>query len=291
MNKEVLLMQEINRITTAAQVALHATVRSPVVVVVVVVLAGLVFTTVSAAAGSQPACPGAAVQPLTGPQPIGEDVVIDSTQSTSSTVMRRDYGLAALAIVTRAANERAALRIVSFGASGVGASVVFEGSFAAVSADEVFNQAARNRELCLAKKAIANALATKPDPLGGSDIAGSVAGGIASLKAMVTPGGQMTLTVLTDGCQSPAARGPNQRLTNLCAQLARGKKPSAVLRAHAAEFNIGNANGVTLALRGIGVGRNRRFANTVFAQTLVGFWTLVCRRAHARACQIESGLL
>jgi hypothetical protein len=259
--------------------------------VAVVALAGLVFVTVSVGAERDLACLGQSVQQVVVPQSAGEVVVVDSTQSTSSAVMRASYGLAALSVVTRAVGEHAALRIVSFGASGVGASVVFEGSFAPVGADEVYNEAARNRELCLAKKAIAIALRTKPDSLGGSDVAGSAASGIAWLKTIVRPGGQMTITTLSDGCQSPAARGPNHRLTNLCAQLSKGKSPPAILRAHAAEFDLGSAQGVTVALRGIGVGRNPRFANTLFAEKLIGFWALVCRRAHARACQIGSGLL
>ena len=235
-------------------------------------------------------CSPPATQPL-APQPMAEGLLIDVTGSTASSSMRKLYEQGAAIIVQRAAAEKAVLRIVGVGASGVGAAVWFEGSFAPRSSDEVFNLAARNRELCLARQAIATAARITPDPLGGSDISGSLATAIRALRGMAKPGGEMTVTVLTDGCQSPAARGPNHRLTNLCGQLTKGKSPATILRAHAAEFDLGNAREVTMVMRGIGVGRNPRFANTLFAQKLVGFWTLVCRRANARACLIGSSVL
>ena len=220
----------------------------------------------------------------------GEAVYVDVTGSTSSPTMRRLYAAAAVAVVERAVAEKAALRIVAFGASGVGARVLFDGSFADTSADEVFNLAARNRQLCLAQQAVAAAVGIRPDPLGGSDVSGSISAGIEALRGMVKPDGTITLNVWSDGCQSPAARGPNRTLTNWCGQLAKGRSVAAILRAHALEFTLPDARGVAIVMRGIGVGAHARFASTLFAQRLIGFWETVCRRAHAHACVIESGL-
>ena len=247
--------------------------------------------TPAAAVARTAECPGAPVQPAPVEAAAGEDMELDVTASTTSATMRRLYETAALGVVERAVTERAALRIVAFGASGVGATVLFQGSFAPVSADEVFNLAHRNRELCLARRALGSFGEIRPDPLGGSDLAGSLAAGTTALKEMVRPGGQMTLAQLTDGCQSPAVRGPNHALTNLCAELARGRSVGAILRVHPLEFRLPNARGVTIMQRGLGIGRNARFANSVFAQRLVGFWAEVCRRAHARTCVIGSGVL
>lgn len=236
-------------------------------------------------------CAGSPIAPTLTPADSGEEVDVDVTASTASPAVHRLYETAALAVVERAATEKTALRIVAFGASGVGAKVLFAGSFAPVSADEVFNLAAVNREKCLARQAVAAAVETRPDHLGGSDIAGTLAAGITAVRAMVKPGGQATVTVLTDGCQAPAARGPNRSLTNLCGQLANAKTVTSILSAHRLEFGLPYARGVTIVIRGVGVGRNPQFANTLSAEKLVGFWTTVCRRAHAHACLIGSSIL
>jgi hypothetical protein len=236
-------------------------------------------------------CTGELVQALPPGVKTFEDIAVDVSASRSSAVTRASDAAAELAVVDRAASEQAGLRIVAFGASGVGARVVFQGSFVPNSHDEVFNLVQLNRETCLARKAIARLARIAVNTSGGTDVAGALATEISTVKSLVKAGGTASVTVLTDGCQSPAARGPNHRLTNLCGQLTKGKTSATILRAHAAEFDIGDAREVGVVMRGIGVGRNPRFANTLFARKLVGFWTLVCRRAYARACLIESAAL
>jgi hypothetical protein len=236
-------------------------------------------------------CSGRPIEPLVGTVRQDEQVAVDISSSRRSPSARNADAAALFSIVDRSAQEKAALRIVAFGASGVGARVLFEGSFAPVSSDPVYNLAAANRERCLARNAIASLDRLPADQAGGSDVAGAIAAEIAAAKSALTPTGTATVTLLTDGCQSPAARGPNHRLTNLCAQLKKGKSTAAILRAHQVEFDLGDARGVTVVMSGVGVGRHARFANTDFAQRLVGFWRTVCTRAHARACLIESSVL
>jgi hypothetical protein len=221
-----------------------------------------------------------------------ETVAVDTTKSATSPPVRAAYRRAALAVVMRAASEKALLRLVAFGASGVGVRVMFQGSFAPASVDDVFNLAAANRTRCLANRAVDSMLAIRPSPGLGSDVAGLLASEISTGRALIAPGGSVTVTVFTDGCQAPAKQGPNSRLTDLCGRLAKGQKASSILRARAEEFRLPDASDVvSIAMKGVGVGRNPAAANTLFARKLVEFWTLVCIHAHARACRIESGVL
>ena len=70
-----------------------------------------------------------------------------------------------------------------------------------------------------------------------------------------------------------------------------GATAAMILRDHRDEFTLLDARGVVLRMLGVGVGRDAQAASSLLAGKLVGFWTLVCERAHARACLIESSLL
>ncbi len=110
-------------------------------------LAGRLFSTRVArvAHGQATSCPGSPVTPTAGPQKTVEEVGLDTSALTMSRSLRGMYAVAALAVVDRASAEGAALQIVAFGASGVGASLLFQGSFAPTSVDDVYNEAAANR--------------------------------------------------------------------------------------------------------------------------------------------------
>lgn len=235
-------------------------------------------------------CVGAAAEAIPPGQKNVEEIVLDGSASTGAPQLREQYRAAALAIAARAASSGSALRITVFAASGAGARVVFAGSFAPVSTVMVYNLAAANRLRCLATAAIDKALTTRSYETG-SDVAGATAAAIAAGRASVKAGGRVTVTVLTDGCQSPARSGPNRRLTDLCGKLARGESPDRVLDGAPVEFSLGNASGVSLSMLGVGVGRFAVEASTARAERLVKFWQLVCQHAHASACVIESAVL
>lgn len=238
------------------------------------------------------ACSAASAPPSEGPVAKERTVAVDRTKSTASEAVRKAYRAAMLAEIAAAEKARSMLRIVAFGASGVGARVMFMGSFAGASGDEVFDLAATNRTRCQARKAVEATLAIQPGRDGGSDTAGVLASEISVSKETVRPGGSATVTVLSDGCQAPAKRGPNHGLTDLCGRLAKGQSASSILRAHAEEFRLPDASEVSVVMLGVGVGRNAEAASSVFARRLVGFWTVVvCRRAHARSCLVRSSLL
>jgi hypothetical protein len=236
-------------------------------------------------------CSGSAVTAISAPQSKVYAFDLDISLSTESPPLRASYETAALALLNQAANEQAALKIVAFGASGVGARVVFEGSFAPVSDDDVYNLAAQNRLSCWAKSAIATALATHTPPRDtGTDVAGATSSLIADARSLVAPRGSASVTVFTDGCQAPAPSGLNRNLTDLCGLLASGDSPARILRAHAAEFSLGNAHGVTITMEGVGIGRNQNAASSTLARKIVAFWQLTCDRAKARACEIGSAV-
>src|SRR5581483_5393796 len=221
-----------------------------------------------------------------------QTVAVDTTKSATSPAVRAAYRRAVLGLVARAASEKAVLRLVAFGASGVGARMMFQGSFAPASVDDVFNLAAANRTRCLAKRAVESMLAIKPSPGLGSDVAGLLASEISTGRALVAPGGTVTLTVFTDGCQAPATKGPNSRLTDLFGPFSTGQTVASILQARSDEFLLPDASGVMVVMLRVGVGRNPEAANTLLARKLVSFWTTVCRRAqHVKACRIGSGVL
>jgi hypothetical protein len=245
-------------------------------------------TGVDASAGM--VCSGSPVSVVAAGQKSDEEVVIDGSMSTASSALRWRYREAALAVVERAAANGSAVRVVVFGASGVGARVVFSGSFAPVSTVGAFNLAAANRSRCLATQALTAALGTGRSEGRGTDVAGAVASAIAAARAITATHGSVSLTVLGDGCQAPAAAGPNRHLTDLCGLLARRVSVERILATHAAEFRLGDARGVSLRMQGLGVGRFAELASTARAQTLVRFWQAVCARAHAAACEVGSDL-
>jgi hypothetical protein len=248
-------------------------------------------TRIAASATSTPTCTGSPLETIVSPQATVEELGLDGSPSTESTSLREAYEAAALARVNQAASEKAAVKIITFGTSGVAAKVIFEGSFAPVSDDDVYNLAAQNRATCWVKQAIAEALATRTPPSdGGTDVAGAISTLVANARSLVAPNGTATVTVFSDGCQAPSPSGPNRRLTDLCGLLAAGENPARILRAHAAEFSLGDAHGVAIAMAGVGIGRNESAANTVFARKLVTFWRMACEQGHARACQIGSAL-
>lgn len=236
-------------------------------------------------------CVGSPVVAVAAAQKAVEEVAVDVTSSTDSPRLRALYSSVVLAVVDRAAAEEASLRIVALGASGVGARVVFEGSFAPATDDELFNLAATNRARCWARLATArvfDAAGSRSDS--GSDVAGTLASLISDARSLTPSGGPVTVTVLTDGCQAPSRSGLNRELTDICGKLAAGRSTTAILASHAGEFTVPDASGVSIVMRGVGVGRLPEAASTRLAQALVGFWTLVCRRAHAKACLIGSDL-
>ena len=236
-------------------------------------------------------CPGSPIEPISAPQNDVEELALDVSISTKSASLRAAYEAAALASVNQIASKKGALRIIAFGASGVGAKVVFEGSFAPVSDDDVYNQAAQNRASCWAKEAIAQALATRTAPRdSGTDVAGATASLITDVRSLVGPGGTTSVAVFTDGCQAPAPSGPNHNLTDLCQLLVSGESPARILGAHEVEFSLGDARGVTITMKGIGVGHNQNGASTTFARKLVELWVTACHRANARTCEIGSAV-
>ncbi len=217
---------------------------------------------------------------------------IDISPSNSRAQLRTQYLITAETLVEEAESRKASLRIVTFGASGVGARTVVQVTFADSSQDELFNLAAANKARCAARRALRTALAaSRRWNGGGTDVAGTLAALIADGKARTAPGGLLTVTVLTDGCQAPATSGPNRRLTDLCGALAGGTSAQRILQRHAAEFAIGRAAGATVVMKGIGVGGNPNAANSLQARKLVMFWQLVCHRAQAARCVIESSVL
>jgi hypothetical protein len=235
-------------------------------------------------------CAGAPVVAVTAAQEAGEEVAIDGSASTASRMLRALYEQAALAVVERAATEHAALRIVVFEASGIGARVVLENTFARQSPDEVYNLAATNALRCWARIAIKRAVETVANKRGGSDVAGVMAASISGLRSLVATGKPATVTVLTDGCQAPAHSGPNSELIDLCAKLTAGVTPAGLLRAHGRQFALPDARGVTIVMKGIGRGRSAAGANSAQGQRLTEFWRTACLRSNARACEIGSDL-
>ena len=264
--------------------------------VVLAITAVLTFLTGSQTAASvasaepRAACTGTPVIPLTSAVGAVEELALDASRSADSQIVHGAYRAAALAIVERAVAEQAVLRVVVFGASGVGARTVFAGSFAPAGADEVFNLAAVNRERCLARTAIDNAVKMRAPTGGGSDVAGALASLIADARGLVKPGGKATVTALTDGCQSPSSRGQNRSLTDLCGKLAKGVTAGRILRTHADEFSLGNAAGITVAMLGVGVERQPDAVSSVFARKLVAFWAAACEQANPAGCQIGSAV-
>lgn len=245
----------------------------------------------SAHQGAPSPCLGSPIVPISVPQEAVDELGLDITVSTESASLRDSYKAAALALGDQAASNKAALQIVAFGASGVGATTVFEGSFAPTGDDDVYNLAAENRARCWAKRSISQALATRaPRTERGTDVAGTLASLVADARSLMARGGTGSVTLLTDGCQAPALTGPNRRLTDLCGLLASGVSPGQILRAHAAEFSLPDANGMTIAMRGVGIGRKQNAASTLFARRLAVFWATVCRSAHARTCRIGSAV-
>lgn len=237
------------------------------------------------------ACRGSAVVAVTAPQHAVEEVGVDLSASTTGSSLRSLYTVAVQAIVVRAASESALLRVVPFGPSGVGAQPVFQGSFAATGDGELFNLAASNRARCLAERQVASlARVNGAGRDRGTDVAGTLGALIGDARSVVTGGARVTVTLTTDGCQAPATAGLNRQLTDLCGTLAAGTSAAAILAAHPGEFSLPNATGVTVVMRGIGVGGRPQAASTRLAGQLVAFWTSVCRRAHAAACLIGSDL-
>lgn len=245
----------------------------------------------TAARASHQACAELSAEfPAAGSQQAVEEVGLDGSRSVTVPAVRGLYRQAAVSLVDTTVAEHAELRIVLFGASGVGARTVFIGSFAPVGPDDVLNLAAANRARCRALAAIDTALATRAPVAGGTDVAGATASLVADARSLVAKHGKATVTVLTDGCQAPSSRGPNRSLTDLCGQLTHGMSALAVLRVSGSEFALGNAAGVRVVMRGVGVGRDPSAANTVRARRLVAFWELLCARAHAVSCEIGSTL-
>ena len=235
-------------------------------------------------------CGGTPIVALSSLASAIEELGVDITLSTGSKVTRGLYRAAAVAVVDRAAMEHAALRIVAFGASGVGTRLMFEGSFAPVGADEVFNLAAVNRERCLAYAAVDAIVRMKSPSGGGSGVAGTLASLIVDARSHVRSGGTATVQLITDGCEAPSSRGPNRALTDLCGKLAHRMSAESVLRAHPDEFGVGDARGVSVVMEGVGIGRDPGAANSVFAARLAGFWRIVCTLARSQACRIGSSL-
>lgn len=235
-------------------------------------------------------CVGSAVSTVADGQKAVDVVAIDGSLSTRSAELRRAYERVALKVIGEAAGSGAAVRVVEFGASGVGARVVLSGSFAPVSTVEAFNLAAGNRLRCLATEALSTALSRHAREGTGTDVAGAVASEIAAARTIAVHGGSISVTVVSDGCQAPAATGPNRHLTDLCGLLGRGVGVGRILATHAAEFQLGDARGVSLRMEGLGVGRLADRASTARAQVLVRFWQTVCARAHAASCEIGSDL-
>jgi hypothetical protein len=242
--------------------------------------------------GGPQVCGGAAIALLPAGQGKVVEGAIDVSPSDSAARLRRQYLVAAEALVDEAASAKAALRIVTFGASGVGARVVVQVSFADVSQDELFNLAATNRARCAARLAVRSAvMAERRWDGGGTDVSGTLAALLADAKARVGDGGSVLVTTLTDGCQAPALSGPNRRLTDLCGAIGRGASGKAIVQRHPKEFAVGSAAGATIVMRGVGLGGNPRSSNSVQAQKLLGFWRLVCHRARPARCAIGSSVL
>lgn len=236
-------------------------------------------------------CGGTLISAISTPQSAVEEVAIDTTSSTASPTLGALYSATTKAVIDRAVSEGAALRVVDLGASGVGARIVFQGSFAALGDDELFNLAATNRMRCQAIESLAYFAGSNAVKRGvGSDVAGTVANLIAHAKSVMSDKARATITIATDGCEAPARSGLNRRLTDLCGKLAAGETGSSILSAHKDEFTLPDASGVTVVMRGVGVGRRPDAASTRLAATLVDFWMTVCRRAHAAACLIGSDL-
>lgn len=242
-----------------------------------------------AATTSGPTCSGSPISAVASAASSVEEVAIDASASTRSAALRAGYEQAVLAVVAHAASEDAALRVVVFGPSGVGARVVFAGSFAPASSVMAFNLASMNRTRCLAQQTVAAAFGSRSTMVG-TDVAGAIVSAVTSARALVKPGGRVAVTVLTDGCQAPARSGPNRQLTDLCGRLDAGVPPATIVARHRAEFALGDLRGVVLTMAGVGVGRFADAASTARAEELVGFWQAACQRAGAAQCEIESAV-
>jgi len=235
----------------------------------------------------QQACPGSAATPST-PSTSALAIALDGSLSTATKTLRNEYRRAALDAVRAAATNEAAVRVVVFGASGVGARVIFSGSFAPVSTVYAFNLAARNHLLCLAKQALSSAFVGRAR-LAGTDTAGVIAGQIGWGQSVVRSHGHVSVLALGDGCQAPSPSGANAHLTDLCGELRKGSKPAWILAHHWTEFSFGDSRGVHVTMEGVGVGKDSAAASTLEAENEVRFWKLACRRSRA-VCQIGSSV-
>jgi len=256
-----------------------------VLIGVAVVALKCVVAAAAGSAGAHASC-GATQTASTAEPARAEAIAIDGSLSTGSPNLRREYRQAALAEVEAVANEQAAVRVVVFGASGVGARVIFVGSFVPVSTVYAFNLAARNRLLCLAKRALASAFIGQTRRAG-TDVAGAIAEQAAWAQAEVRPHGKVSLLAITDGCEAPAPSGANAHLTDVCGDLRKGRTPAWILSRHRREFSLGDGRGVRLTMEGVGVGKDQSTASTLRAEQLVAFWRLACRRSRW-ACDIRS---
>jgi len=260
-----------------------------VVIAAALVVVVAIFTTRTPAAYASHAGCGGSPPVATGAMPRGAAAVaIDGSISTNGRELRQSYRGAALAAVQVAAAHEWAARIVVFGASGVGARVIFSGSFMPVSTVYAFNVAARNRLLCLAKKALASAFVSRIH-LAGTDVAGAIAEQLAWGRSVVRSHGRVSLLALTDGCEAPARSGANAHLTDLCPELRKGRSPGWILKHNRREFSLGHERGVHITMEGVGVGRDQSAASTLQAEKLVAFWGLACRRSRA-VCKIASAV-
>jgi len=217
-----------------------------------------------------------------------EAVAIDGSLSTGAAGLRSEYQRAALAAVEKAAADDAAVRVVVFGASGVGARVIFSGSFAPVSTVDAFNLAARNRLLCLARRALASAFVGQARRAG-TDVAGTIAEQVSWGRSVVRPHGRVSVLTLSDGCEAPSPSGTNAHLTDLCGELRKGRKPAWLLAHHRTEFSFGDSRDVHVRMEGVGVGKSSAAASTLQAEKEIRFWKLACRRSRA-VCQIGSAV-
>jgi hypothetical protein len=237
--------------------------------------------------GAHASCGATQAASATAPE-RADAVAIDGSLSTGAAGLRSEYQQAALAEVEKAAADEAAARVVVFGASGVGARVIFAGSFVPASTVYAFNLAARNRLLCLAKRAIASAFVGRTR-LAGTDVAGAVAEQVSWGRSVVRPHGRVSLLVLSDGCEAPSPSGANAHLTDLCGDLRKGRKPAWILAHHRTEFSFGDSRGVQVRIEGVGVGKDSAAASTLQAEKEIRFWRLACRRSKA-VCLVGSAV-
>jgi hypothetical protein len=216
---------------------------------------------------------------------------IDVTASTQARPLRAQYRKAVEDVVDRAYDHRAALVLLTFTAASASTKVVYAGSFDPHTGDVVLDKGAQNRARCQAyavvDRILASGSAARDLRSTGSDIPGAMAASVELARSAIARKLAIGIRVTTDGYLAPAAAGVNRNIPNLEAELDRNTPPDRILQKFREHLLVTRLNGVDFTMVGLDH-RGTRQSNTVRAVRLEAFWTLVCRRMHAKSCTVTT---